>query len=206
MDINKKVDIAIRLDKEIKEKTKELNAIKAELQSAALAEMENKNLKWKQIYGKEGSCDIAYKEKLEIDNYPLLKEVIGEILDTKVVKKEEIKFEIESKFKAALIALVKGNYAATENIISILESLGLDSKNAKMAEKKLKGDYIKDKQVLESFGICGDLEEELDAIKEAKNFELISRYFDINKIDIEKLRRAIYLDENLSLGLNYEVS
>jgi len=201
--IRTKVDMAIKLDKELKEKKKELDGIKAELQAAALVEMENKNLKYKQIFGSMGSCDVMYKEKFEIDNYPLLRELLGEILDTKVVKKEEIKFDIDSRFKEALIALVKGEYAPY-SIVEMLKGFGLDDKKAKMVERKLKGNYIRDKQVLESVGLTGDLEEELDAIREAKNLELINRYFDTREISLKKLWKAIYLEESLSIGLTYD--
>lgn len=203
MNIREKIDRAIELDREMKEKKKELDGIKADLQSVALEEMENKNLKWKQLFGSEGSCDVSYKEKLEIDNYVLLKELLGDLLDTKVVKKEEVKFDVDNKFKNALIALYKEEYKS-HDIKKILSDLGLDEKQIKTAEKKLKGEYLKDKLFLESLGITENLEEELDAIKEAKNLELIKRYFEPDEIDIDKLKRAIFVEESLSLGLTYE--
>lgn len=203
MDLKAKIDRAIELDRKTKEDKKELDGIKAELQTIALEEMENKNLKWMQLFGAKGSCDVAYKEKLEIDNYPLLKELLGEILDTKVTKKEEIKFDVESKFKKALIALHNEDYKE-HNIKEILLGLGLDDKQIKVAEKKLKGEYLKDKLLLEGLGVAGELEEELDAIREIKNYELIKRYFGEEKIDMDRFKRAIYIEENLSLGLTYE--
>lgn len=203
MDLKSKIDRAIELDKKMKLDKKELDEIKAELQTIALEDMENKNLKWNQLFGTKGSCDVTYKEKFEIDNYPLLKELFGELLDTKVTKKEEIKFDVESKFKKALIALYNEDYKE-HSIKGILVNLGLDDKQIKVAEKKLKGEYLKDKLLLEGLGITGDLEEELDAIREAKNYELIKRYFDEEKIDMDRFKRAIFVEESLSLGLTYE--
>lgn len=202
------IDKAIRLDKEIKEKKKELDEAKAMLQAEGLSEMENKNLKYLQIFGDGGSCDLSYKQKLEIENINVLKELFGNILDSKVSKREEIKYEVESKFKSALISLYLGDYK-NHDIDVILASLGLDDNKRKLAMKKLKGDYIADKKLLESLGAIDSdgLEEELDIIREHKNYENISRYIDTKNIDddfIEKLKKAIFVEDNLSLGLSYE--
>ncbi|EJU21184.1 hypothetical protein HMPREF1143_1383, partial [Peptoanaerobacter stomatis] len=69
--------------------------------------------------------------------------------------------------------------------------------------------YIADKKLLESLGAIDSdgLEEELDIIREHKNYENISRYIDTKNIDddfIEKLKKAIFVEDNLSLGLSYE--
>lgn len=201
--IEQKIDKAIELDSRIKKDKKELDLLKADLQAIALQEMENKSLKYKQFFGGKGSCQVAYKEKFEIDNYPLLHEILGELLDTKVVKKEEIKFDVDATFKKALIALYNGDYK-DHDIRKILVGLGLDDTQIKAALKKLKGDYIKDKQVLESYGVTEDLEEELDAIKETKNYELIKRYFGDTAIEMDKFKRAIFVEESLSIGLTYD--
>ncbi|EHL19803.1 hypothetical protein HMPREF9628_01319 [Peptoanaerobacter stomatis] len=202
------IDKAIRLDKEIKEKKKELDEAKAMLQADGLSEMENKNLKYLQIFGGGGSCDLSYKQKLEIENINVLKELFGNILDSKVSKREEVKYEVESKFKSALIALYIGDYKE-HDIDIILASLGLDDNKRKLAMKKLKGEYIADKKLLESLGAIDEdgLEEELDIIKEYKNYELVKRYIDIDSIDDKfknELKRAISIEDSLSLGLSYE--
>ena len=202
------IDKAIRLDKEIKEKKKELEGTKAMLQADGLSEMENKNIKFYQVFSENGSCEMTYKQKLEIENINVLKELFGNILDSKISKREEVKYEVESKFKSALISLYLGDYKE-HDIDIILASLGLDDNKRKLAMKKLKGDYIADKKLLESLGAIDNdgLEEELDIIKEHKNYENISRYIDTGNIDesfIEKLRKAIFVEDNLSLGLSYE--
>jgi len=202
------IDKAIRLDKEIKEKKKELDEAKAMLQANALSEMENKNLKFYQVFSENGSCEMTYKQKMEIENINVLKELFGNILDSKISKREEVKYEVESKFKSALISLYLRDYKE-HDIDVILASLGLDDNKRKLAMKKLKGDYIADKKLLESLGAIDSdgLEEELDIIREHKNYENISRYIDVKSIDdsfTEKLRKAIFVEDNLSLGLSYE--
>ena len=145
---------------------------------------------------------------MEIDNIKILEEIFDDVIADKITKKEEVKYEIESKFKGALIAMYIGDYKK-HNIEKILQDLGLDTDKIKLALKKLKGDYIADKKILESLGAVDEdgLEEELDAIRENKNYELIDKYIDINSIDdalIDKIKRAISIEESVTLGLSYE--
>ena len=202
------IDKAIRLDKEVKVKKKELDEVKAEIQSKGLKELENKNMKYVQFYGDKGSCEVMYKQKMDIENIDVLKEVFGNVIDNKIKTVQEIKYDIESKFKKALISIYVGDYKE-HDLDSLLSSLGLDDDKKKLAIKKLKGDYAADKKILESLGAVDSdgLEEELDAIRENKNYENISRYINIDNIDstfLEKLKRAISVEDTLSLGLSYE--
>lgn len=197
------VDEAIALDREIKEKKRALDGLKAKLQSEALTVMENRNLRWQQFFGESGYCNVAYKEKLEVDSLAKLNELCGDLAESKVTAQTVVKYEVEDSLKRALIALYKGDYREVD-LAELLRGLGLDDKQVKVALKKLKGDYLKDKAVLASFGVTGDLEEELDAIHDQRNFELVSRYFDIAAIDenfVKKLRLAVNVEETLALGL-----
>ena len=194
---------ALSLDSEIKDKKKELEAVKAKLQSMGLAEMENKNLKYIRFGSINGACEISHKTKFEIDNYGKLEFAIEDkrLLLDKIKRKEEIKYEVDSRFKAALIAFITRDYAQ-HDLPGLLQEMGIvDDKAQKLVLKKLRGDYVKDKQLLESLGFGGELEEELDAIREEKNRELVERYFDPALTDIEELRRAIYLEDQISITL-----
>lgn len=201
------IDYAIQLDKDIKEKTDSLNRIKAKLQSSGLLELENRNIKYLQLYGESGTCDMTYRQKCDIDNVNLLRKIFGSQIDDKIIREEKITYKIDSKLKNALIALYMKDYNPND-INSILSGLGLDDNQIKLAGKKLKGDYFKDKQLLSSLGVdTENIEEELDAIRESKNYELIDKYIDITAFDNEKLedlKRAISVDETLTIGLSYE--
>ena len=202
------IDKAIRLDKEVKVKKKELDEVKAEIQSKGLKELENKNIKYVQFYGDDGSCEILYKQKMEIENIDVLKEVFGNVIDNKIKTVQEIKYDIESKFKKALISLYVGDFKE-HDLDALLTSLGLDDDKKKVALKKLKGEYAADKKVLEFLGAVAEdgLEEELDIIREHKNYELVSKYIDINAIDDnlkKQIQRALSIENTLSLGLTYE--
>ena len=203
-ELRAKVDRAILLEQEIKEKKKQLESLKAELQTEALAVMENRNLKWKQLGGEKGVCSVAYKEELEIDSLSKLAELCGDLAESKITVKQTVTYEVDSNFKRALIALYKGDYREV-NLPDLLENMGLLANQVKLAMKRLKGDYIKDKALLESFGKSGSLEEELDPIHDQRNFELVSRYFDVSRIDedfLRQLRLAISVEDGLSIGFN----
>ena len=176
-EVIEKVDQALLLENEIKSKKKELDGIKAELQTEALAFMN--------------------------DNADILSEICGAMAESKLVKKIEVKYDVDDSFKKALIALYKRDYRQVD-LQKVLEAMGLMGHQVKLALKKLKGDYIKDKELLESLGVSGELEEELDAIHDQKNYELVSRYFDLNAIDEElfkKLKLAINVEDSLAIGL-----
>ena len=199
------VEEAIRLDKEIKERTAKLNEVKAHLQAEGLREMENKNLRFFQMFSESGSCEIGYKQKLEIDNYSRLVGVLGSIVTEKVTKKEEVKYDPDKKFKDALIALYLGDYEYCDLEKLLLSDLGVsDDKQRKMLIKKLKGEYAADSRLLKSAGVTAPAEEELDAIRRQRNYELVTRFFDIEKVDEEELKKAIFVEDSLSLGLTYE--
>jgi len=200
------VDEAIVLEKRIKESGKELDEIKAKLQAAALEEMENKNLKWLQIFGKLGQFNIAHKEKFEIDDYDALIAVLGEKAKAKISRKEEIKYTTETRFKEALIALLKEDYATDGlTVDDVLAGLGLDAATVKAVKKRLKGDYLKDRKVLESVGVIGELEEELDAIRQIKNAELIDRFFGgLSPEELERVRKSVFVEDSIGVGLEYE--
>ncbi|SFH21755.1 hypothetical protein SAMN05660649_04293 [Desulfotomaculum arcticum] len=199
------VDEAISLEKKMKKDKKTLDQLKAKLTNAAYEEMDNKNLKFMQIFGLYGSFNVVHKEKLDIDNFNRLVEVLGEIAKAKITRKEEIKYETESRFKEALIALCNDDYSDEISIEQVLEVLELDDKAIKAVKKKLKGDYLRDKKVLESVGVLGDCEEELHYIRLYKNFELVDRFFgELTDEQIAQIKKAVFIEAGISVGLEYE--
>lgn len=199
------VDEGIELEKEIKEAKKKLDGIKATLTTSAFEEIENRNLKFLQIFGTKGHLNVTYKEKFEIDNFERLVDVLGELALAKISRKQEIKYETDARLKAALIALLRGEYSDGITPEEVLKGLGLDEKTQKMVLKKLKGDYIKDKKVFESVGIQKDCEEELDAIRMYKNYELVNRFFgELSPAQIEQVKKSVFVEDGISVGLEYQ--
>ena len=192
------------INKKMKELTTQKKLAEATLQSYLLPEMENKNLKFIEIDTSSGAVNLTYKQKTEIDNPKLLREVVGSILDAKIETKVKTEVKITDKnLEKALVALYFETYKESD-IDTLLFNMGLDDKQIKLVTKKLKGDYKKDKELLESFGLDGDdLEEELDAIKDHKDWELVQRYFGDEEIDHKRLLQAIFVDETLAFGTKF---
>lgn len=203
--LNEKLKRVYQIDSMMSKLKKEKDEITAGLQSYGFEVIENKNLKHLELTADCGSCNVGYKEKLTVDNLEKLKEVCGSIVDAKVKITMEPKIEFaDKKFQTALIALYKQEYKQ-HNIPALLNSLGLDDKESKAVLKKLKGDYFKDKALLESYHVNDDdLEEELDMIKEQLNYELVTRYFDVDTINIDDLKKAIFVEDTLSVGYKFK--
>ena len=194
---------AITLDNEIKHKKKELEAVKAKLQALALAEMENKNLRYVRYSSILGNCEASYKTKFELDNYSKLAYALGDnlLLEDKVKRIQEVKYDVDSRFKKALIALARNDYAAND-LDAVVQGLGItDLQTQKLVLKKLKGDYAKDRALLESVGCHGEMEEELDAIREELNRRMIDRYFASDLVDRDEIRKSVYIEDSLSITL-----
>lgn len=203
MKLAEKINQAIALEKRMKEDKRRLDGLKAELQSEIYEDMLNKNLKWRQMGASLGLCNVMVKDKLEIDSYKLLIELLGDVAESKITKKEKVDYEIAGEFKRALIALYRQDYKKGD-LTGLLAQLELDDKQRKFALKKLSGDYAKDKQLLSGLGVIGELEEELDLIHDQKNYELVSRYFDLEKIDetfMKKLKLALSVEDTVAIGL-----
>ncbi|GLC87514.1 hypothetical protein LYSBPC_06410 [Lysinibacillus piscis] len=199
------VDEAITLDRRTKEDKKRLDEIKAQLTAQATTVMDNRNLKYYQIFGHTGRFNVSFKEKFEIDRYSVLKAILGDLAEGKISKKEDVKYDAEPKFKAALIALFREDYSQAISISTVLEKLGLEKAAIKAVAKKLKGDYISDKKLLESVGAQGDLEEELDAIRQYKNWEAVNRFFaGLSDEQLTEIKRAIFVEDGIAVGLDYE--
>lgn len=200
-DIKRKIDEAIKLQNEIAEKTSKLDSIKADIQAEGLKVIENKNLKYVEMQSGENRAFVSFKEKFELDNVNILKEIFGNDIEDKLTREEAVKYKLNSKFQKALMALYSGEFENVD-IASVLLGMGLDLDQIKLAKKKLKGEYAKDYATLKSIKPeLEEIEEELDAIHAAKNYELISKFCDVKSIDLEKLKRAITVEESLAIGL-----
>lgn len=203
VDVEEIMKEAKKKSEKIKELTNELEMLKSQLQTEGLEILENRNIKQHVFSSTVGNCVVGYKEKLTVDNLEALENLFGTLLDGKLKVVNEPKITItETRFKEALIALYKGDYKE-HDISAILKELGLSDKESKTVQKKLKGDYYKDKKLLESFGASGDLEEELDQIREEWNRALVERFFGQEKFAVDILKRAIFVEDTLSIGFDF---
>lgn len=199
------IDEAITLDRELQEKKKQLDTLKARIQAHAFANMQNKNLKHRREYGGKGFATVTYKNKFELRNYTRLERAVGDIAKDHVKRVENVQYDAQTSFKSALIAVYEGDYSKEICVTDVLRGLGLDDKQIKAAERRLKGQYNRDKAVLASFGLLGELEEELDAIRRYRTAELVESFFgDLTPLQIDEIRRAVAVEQELTIGLDYE--
>ncbi len=201
------VDEAVKLDRRMKEDKKNLDRLKARLTAAAYEEIDNKHLRYKQIHGADGVFTAAYKESFRLDDYERLIAIVGEIAKAQITRtaKEEVKYDVEARFKRALTALYLDDFSDEISVEQVLQELGLAASAVKMAAKKLQGEYMRDKKVLESVGVTGEREEELDAIRRYRNWELVEHFFgDLSTSARAQLKRTIWIENQLAAGLEYK--
>lgn len=180
-----------------------------ELQEQCIAVFEDKNIKTTEVYGNNNNSAIAtYSQKLEILNYQALENIIDKnLLAEKIERKQEIKYDIESNFKDAIIILYTNDYIDNMTIEELVKNeFGqLDTKVQSLLIKKLKGDYKKDKELLSKYIDDSDLDVELFTINKIKNYDKVKAFFDVDDTYLkDNIKKYISLDENVKVTIKYE--
>lgn len=212
MEIDYLIEFAAAKDQKAKETSAELDILKAELQRRAENEMEERNIKFTEFFGKMNSyVNVSCAQKLEILNMPMVEKLLGKRLvkDKVTVKPAETKYEIEKKFKQALIAVITGDYCNEFTVEQIVDGAGwpMDTKQRSLILKKLKGEYAKDMDMLRKTLGDGKLEadEELYYIYKIKNWELVRAFFSQENFSgmVEELKKYVTVDETPRIELKY---
>ena len=199
------VDKAVELDRQIKKLQANQKVFVSRLQAVGLMELENTNRRYIAYEGNNGAAVITWRTKFEVDNMPELKELLGSVLDGKVTREEVVKYKLNSRIQNALGILYTGDYAHND-IDDVLYALGLTSEQRELARKKLKGDYSKDLELLRTMGVAEpNIEEELDAIHEEINYQLVRKFVDLDTIDLDRLRRALSVEDVVAFELQCRV-
>lgn len=206
------IEFAAAKDQKAKETSAELDMLKAELQRRAENELEERNIKFTEFFGKANSyVNVSCAQKLEILNMPMVEKILGKRLvkDKIAAKPAETKYEIEKKFKQALIAVITGDYCNEFTVEQIVDGAGwpMDSKQRSLILKKLKGEYAKDMDMLRKTLGNGELEadEELYYIYKIKNWELVRAFFPLDGFNgvMEELKKYVAVDETPRIELKY---
>lgn len=204
------IDNIVKKDKEMKELKKQSDEIKAEMQSRGLQVLEDKNIKTTEYYGtSSNNLTITKAQDMEILNYPALEQVFGkELLEDKIKRTVEVELEVEKKFKQALIDLFTNDFISDKSLEDFLkeEFKELDNKQIKLLLKKLKGDYKKDKELLNTLVERNDLDAELYYINRIKAFEGIKAYVkdeDLSKA-IEAVKRYTIVNDTIKIAVKYD--
>lgn len=202
------VDKLCELDKEKKAVDLKIKQYQAELQARGLRILEDRNLKYKEFYGCNGArAEITYTQSLEVLNYFALKGACGEIFDEYVKRIPEYKYSYDKKFEATLKAIFTEDYTAEMTVEDIIDRcFKADSKQKALLLKKLKGEYKKDKELLESvLSIDNDIEVELDYIHKAINWKRIKMYFPENtERVISEIKKNLIVTSTPKIGVKYE--
>lgn len=205
---NEIVDKLCELDKEKKSIDLKIKAYQAELQSRGLRILEDRNLKYKEFYGNSGArVEITYTQSLEVLNYFALQEACGRIFDEYVKRIPDYKYSYDKKFEAILKAIFTDDYTAEMTIEDIIDKcFKVDSKQKTLLVKKLKGEYKKDRELIESIlKLDADIEVELDYIHKAVNWSRIKMYFPENteKV-IGEIKKHLIVTSTPKIGVKYD--
>lgn len=109
-----------------------------------------------------------------------------------------------------LKALFTGDYELGLELGEFLESqmhIVPDAKQRKLLQKKLKGDYEKDRKTLASvFDVECDWDVELYYIHRIKNAELIRTFLPDDMLDVSmaELKKCITVDSKVAVALDYK--
>lgn len=204
------IDRCISLDRGIALGKATQNMYKAELQSRGLDVIDNQNIRYTKFYATEGNAAIKDSMSLDILNPDKLKKLVGDGTynrHTTTSTKTDIK--CNDKFAQALKAVFTGAYTFEYDLDTFLDNMSLkpDTKQKNLLIKRLKGDYIKDKNTLLSvFKIIEDdtldLDVELWYIHQIKNAELINNFFALD--DLEEIRKCIMVESKIGITLDYD--
>ena len=141
------VTAAVKFDQEQKEYKKELDAVKAELQSRGLQIIEDRNVKFIKFFSSDGNASVMDSQQIDVLNPDKLKELLSEgIWKAKVKETTETKYKYDSKLEQMLKAIFTGDYTFEYTIEEFMDEMSVkpDEKQKKLLIKKLKGDYVKD--------------------------------------------------------------
>lgn len=205
---NKKlVSELVEKDNKRADLVKEINKYKAELLKRGIAVLDDTNTKFVKFFADNGSCSVTDAEKLVVIDDGRLKKLLPEgIYDKFVTITQKVDYKYDSKFEQAMKAIFNGDYTfemSLEEFLDTTETLKPDAKQKKVLFKKLKGDYEKDKETLESVLGDGDYDVELYYINKIKNAELIRRFLPDECLDIqmEELKKCMIVESSTKVTI-----
>lgn len=206
---------AVRLDQRAKYCRKELDAVKAELQARGLVLIEDRNVRYIKFYAQEGSAAVTDAQSLEVLNVDRLRELLSDgVWKQNVTETTKTEYKYKPLLERVLKAVFTGDYTFEYTLEEFLtEHLPVkpDAKQLKLLLRKLKGDYVKDKDVLA--GVFGfdpqsmpDFDVELWYIYRIKNGELIRAVLPEEFLDqtMEEIKKCLIVDSKTAITIDYQ--
>ncbi len=207
------VDEYAKWDKLIEEGKKETNKLKSTIQKAAIEALDNAKVKQVKYWGSETNCATATtSETVKLISYEYLKQIIPEQILRDFVK-PELEYKLAEVFKRMIAPICLGNYVE-QTVADIIEQMPLSEDQRKLALKKLKGTWEKDKSFLESLGLDEEAAEYWTYfIAEAAAWERVTHLLKVaGYIEgteefakaLEDLKKAVIVEEGIKIGIDYE--
>lgn len=204
------VDELVQLDRLRMATARNISAYQAELQARGISIMDDKNKQYIRFFGDLGAAAVTDRKSLEILNPDRLKLCITEgVYKKNVTETTETKYKCSAQFEKMLKALFTEDYTFEMELEEFLEQMHIlpDTKQKKILLRKLKGDYEKDRKVLQAvFGVEDDWDVELWYIHRIRNAELIRAFMPDDMLDVAmaELKKCIMVDSKVALSLEYE--
>ncbi len=201
------VDEVLALDEDVRTKKKKLDELKAELQKRGLEYLDEKQIKTAQFLGASGYALVQKTEKLDMLNHETIKGILKEVTENYVTETQEVKYTFEKSFKEGLTSMFTNNYEK-RSVEDILLELGLTGSSLTLALKKLKGSWVKDKELLESLvdDRNKDIELYLYFVHQAINYKKLTTILESVKEQgqdmttlIDELKKSVVVDENTKI-------
>ncbi len=210
------VSEAVRLDREQKKCRRELDAVKAEIQTRGLRVIEDRNTRYVKYYSPDGSAAVTDTQSLDILNVDKLKGLISEgVWKQNVTEITKTDYKYKPVLERVLKAIFTGDYTFEYSLEEFLEEsmpVRPDEKQKKLLLKKLKGDYAKDRDTLisvfgyEDEGAAPDFDVELWFIYKIRNGELIRAVLPEEFLDqtIQDIRKCLIVESKTGITIDYD--
>lgn len=197
-EIEKKMDELSKLLKKEEAIKKKIASIKADIDIELLNMRNEHNLNYIRITTDKGTASMYNRAKLSINNISRLKRLIGrDVVNSNVKEIKSLDYKGNDDINTAITTYITEEYTC-DTIPDLLLKHNLSCR----LNDVLKGDVIKDFQELKKH--LGDGDEAWRTaieIQRAKNYEIMTKFFDKDKLSDEdykgKLLDAVSLKNNI---------
>ena len=202
------VNEAVALEKQLEVIKAKKDVISSKIQQEALARMKEQKVKTIQYFGADGNYVLVTKAcKVESINDTKLASAFGANVEAFMTKK--VGYELKKECKLIAEGIFNGVKEKTVN--EVLKEIGLDEKQIRVVEKKLKLDYVKDKKTLASVGLS---DQEIDTyiffIHDEMIYEKIKKALSHYKEDeaynqaLEDIKASVIVEETPKITIKYK--